>query len=382
MRIVLTTLAIAAITSSAHATTVFETGINETLSNLLNDDVVVRNGTQLTIDASGQVIGAQVPAFIRAPEGVIVEDTSSVTLNGGSITGGQELNGFTTPGNSFVPGDGATGVATLGTSKLIVNSGSISGRDGQSGLRGGDARSGLRADFDSMVTITGGTISGGIGGTGDTDASSGDGGDAALFLTRSMGQISGGVFTGGTGRSGGDGLTVFNDAKVSVSGGTFTAGAGTQRDGWTVFVSNRGRVDISGGTFNSAVNGLGTSPTVFAEQDAIINLSGGTINGPVDLFGRAVLNLRGGEINGEIDMFGTSVLNVFGEDLAFMNGLLSGTLRSGQSVDGLRVNVFDSAVVNLFETAVVPVPASLPLMVSGLAAFALLRRRRSMQASI
>ncbi|MEM8556011.1 MAG: VPLPA-CTERM sorting domain-containing protein [Pseudomonadota bacterium] len=324
-----------------------------------------------------------------------------VRFTGGTVVGGASATDFGGSGANFQNGDNMVFSGTdffggasngdggghgleLDQTETTITGGSFIGGKGQED--GGD---GLHSEA-AEVTITGGVF---MGGESEREV-----GGRAIFFEEvgALGNISGGTFTGGKGGDGaGAAIRVEDNAGVLITGGTFTGGEGgaaalevfdsvfsnlvfvsggtfigsvdaegDQRE--AVWVKDRSKMEISGGSFNATASALstlsisadtaGTTPSIIMEDES-------------------VLDLRGGTFGGHFELSDSAQLNVYGQKLSFNNGLLTGVLQDQTSIS-VHVTVSENASVNLIP-APVPLPASLPLLVAGIGAVTLMRRRNS-----
>lgn len=188
-----------------------------------------------------------------------VINMGSVTVNGGTITGGiLNHGGAVTMNNGTIASD-FTGFSTDGGS-ITVNGGSVSGSMG-----------GIQIDpFESKnaanVTITGGTVNGGITTYFYDNAQYGP-------INISGGTINGGVMNNGT-------LTVtggvINDG-INNHGGTVTVENGTITSGFTGIYSDSGSVTIKGGSVHGNNQGICNDYNRRDSKASIVTVEGGSV---------------------------------------------------------------------------------------------------------
>lgn len=188
-----------------------------------------------------------------------VINMGSVTVNGGTITGGiLNHGGAVTMNNGTITSD-FTGFSTDGGS-ITVNGGSVSGSKG-----------GIQIDpFESRkaatVTITGGTVNGGITTYFYDNAQYGP-------INISGGTINGGVMNNGT-------LTVtggkINDG-VNNHGGTVTIENGTITSDFTGIYSDSGSVTIKGGSIHGNNQGICNDYNRRDSKASIVTVEGGSV---------------------------------------------------------------------------------------------------------
>ena len=273
----------------AFATTIFDNGAVNDVTTAL-DDVVVTNGSTVNFLPGGSATAPPVASPLGLP-GVTLEANSILTVAGGSITGGKIT------GSGF-SGDGIVGFSATG--RIVnISSGSVTG--------GTNANSGSGTPGDAInlvgvnLTVSGGTISGGVSTVGGL-------GGEALQLTQSTLDITGGNFTSGQ-------TTLLNLFEVN----------GT----------------ISGGTFNTG------------DQGQTISLGASSLSSTIDI--------TGGQFeSGSFWAVGNmSTINVFGTNLAINSDILTGKLADGSDLN-VRLNLFGGGAVNL-----IPEPGSLTLLSLG-----------------
>lgn len=336
MRISYLIVAIGFWASTAQATTVFDSGMPETINMVINDDVVIKddgsgNGTDVTLESNANITAQAVDAV-----GITVEETSTLTVEGGKVTGSSA-------------GSGAPGILVQDNTRLTIGDGTIVG---------GANSPGVTVSSALTVTVSGGNITAGET-VGDFSGQNG------LEVFDGILNVSGGMFTGGMGNAteapGGFGLST--SASGAISGGTFIGGDGAFSGGVGLGISGGATIEITGGRF---VAGAATPTREFA----------------IFISDRSTLNLKGGLFEGDIRLEDNSILNVFGEGLKFRNSRLSGTLQSGQTIS-IKISTTAGDSVNLINSdgmafpPQVPLPPALPLLAAGLGTLMLARRPMS-----
>ncbi len=284
------------VAAPAWAVTIFDTPGDFDVTTAL-DDVVISNGASVTFLPGGSATAPPTANSFDGP-GVELQANSSLTVAGGAIVGPDRISGF------FATDNGIRGLDDGGRT-LVISSGSVTGGFGDDAiwLNGVD------------VTVTGGTVAGGVDNQGV--------GGFALNLGDSTVDISGGDFIGQQ-------TTTLNFFQT---GGT-----------------------ISGGTFTTL------------DQRQI--LAHGAFDTPV------TLNITGGEweLDTIVSVGGPATLNFFGTDFQVettdINGrqqdVLTGSLQDGNEIRFV-LNVFNNGTINL-----IPEPTSAALLT--VAGMVLLRR--------
>ncbi len=231
----------------------------------------------------------------------------------------------------------------------------------------------------SILNISGGTITGGA-----TSLPTAFAGSDGVFVVSSSGlsgstMISGGSITGGTGSTGGIGLVLSNVGPTTISGGTITGGNSALNEGQggaAISYQGGSQLTITGGTFAG-----GTSPGIVPIPSASLSDQG---NGLVEVSGGLFLS----EIIVDFTNY-NSRLDFFGTGLTYSNGILSGTLSNGNTINqkvvlsnlstvniNVIVNPMNSEVSFVAAPAVVPEPASITMIALGLGGVALIARSR------
>ncbi|MEM1363087.1 MAG: hypothetical protein AAGF94_15455, partial [Pseudomonadota bacterium] len=321
------------------ATTVFDSGLPTTINTAINDDVVIKNSSSGDATAVTLKNGAAITAQGLNAAGVTVEDTSTLSIEGGKITGSSALSG-------------GPGIVLDGMTRLTMGEGVV---------QAVGAFPGISAFSALTVSISGGSISGGSGPTtGFLDDRNG------LSMFSGILAISGGTFTGGdvtnAANQGGSGLLIDGGTtSAQIAGGIFTGGEDELGGGFGLALIGS-EVEVLGGTF-SAGNSSGDNRLSVSVSSA------------------AILNLKGGMFDGDFAVEFDGVLNVFGEDLTFQNGMLKGHLQSGEEIS-VSVGLVQGGQVNLINSGFgavlppqIPLPPALPLLAAGLGALALIQRR-------
>lgn len=295
------------ITAPAQGTTNFDTPGDFDVTTAL-DDVVISNGADVTFLPTGSATGPATTDAFASP-GVELQENSGLTVAGGSIVGSPRigLGGFA--------GYGIGGFAATG-STLLISSGSVTGGAGiDDTVASNDAIRLSGAD----ITITGGTIAGGVNPTNPN-------GGQALNISNGTLDISGGDFIG-------QNTTTLNLFQVSgtISGGSFTTLAQTQILALGSF-DTPATLDITGGDW---------------ELGSLISVGEGT-----------TLNLFGTGFQTELTDIGNGLLR----------DVLTGTLDDGSPIEFV-LNPNSTGTINL-----IPEPTSLALL--GMGGVAVLTRRR------
>lgn len=329
MRAFIPALVAFSMSSAVHATTTFDSGGMVTTNTPIPDDVVIENGTDVTLEPGGDITAP------TASVGVTVNDISSLSNAGGSAAGGSGENG----GNGVDIGDAST---------FEMSTGSVTGGDATGILPlTGRAGAGLNAQSSApnAVSITGGSITGGNG----TDTPG-----AGAVLTDTDGSISGGSFKGGDANGaleGAPALLVDGASLVSIFDGIFVGGdGGSNTGGDALVVGGTSIVDLFGGEFEGG--------------------SGDEVGGNgIALADNAMANIYGGDIRDGIDAEQNSVVTFFGYDLAFDTGIVTGFFRS-RTRFSINVTVGGNAQVVLSEVAPIALPTPALMMMAGIGALA------------
>ncbi len=234
------------------------------------DSVAVSDGAAVTVSDAGSVTGG------------VTADDATVTVTGGTVAGG-----VTAEGDSAVAvsGGSVTGdvTATDGADVTVSGNGSVAGditsADGNVTVSGGSVTGDI-ASTGGEVAVSGGTVRGGVDATGGTVA------------------VSGGSVT--------DGVDVSNGADVTVSDGSVAGGITAEDDGSSVTVSDDGAVTggvtvsegadvtISGGTVAGGVSA--------EDAGSEATITGGEIAGGVTVADGATGSVSGDDtvVNGTL----------------------------------------------------------------------------------
>lgn len=213
------------VASPVGATVLFNDGGIHDITAPLGDSAAVSNATTVNFLSGSSVAGAD--STVIGGTGVDTGDNSTITINGGNISGG----GAT--GSAGIGGDGIRSV----TGAVNVLDGSVTGGSKAAGSGfGGDA-----VDIrDTAFTMSGGSIIGGY-----KDVSGGGIGGNALQMSGGSLLISGGLVQGGSGGAiSGDALRL-TGVFGTISGGTFTS------DGSSLLRAVSTTLDIVGGVFEA-----------------------------------------------------------------------------------------------------------------------------------
>ena len=389
--------------SGANARTVGSSNSPFAINTSVGETVDVVDGGALTVAAGGSVT----PPARDDEEGAVgvsASGTSSVTIDGGEVSGGE----VTATGFPSFAASGPSGVSATDQADITVNSGSVSG--GATSANGQFGGTGLTVNGTGDVTISGGAITGGA-----VTGNFSNPGDAVDIDTTGTVTITGGMFrsgaqigncngngdvgdirnaevqiSGGTfeGEFGGDGLELGDVRNSSITGGTFIGGDGfvdgssgaPSSEGSGLRVSGASVLSIFDGTFTGGetVRSSGTSHALRVFNTSEVTVFGGSFaddeDALLELNGDSVLHLRGGVIEGSAELRLRSTLNIFGlSDLMFNGTTVAGTLLSGDAIN-LDVAFEDPrAQINL---NVIPLPAGAWLLLSGIAAMGAARRFR------
>lgn len=256
------------------------------------------NGAEFTLE-DGQIINNTSSSGNGA--GVNVSYSGTFTMNGGSITGNNAVDG---------------GGVFLDNSEFIMTAGIISGNTLTLGTGGG-----IDVKGSSTVSITGGEISD------NTAASNGGGvniGGSNITFTLDGGTITGNKATNGAGVFVSGGTFTFESGEISNNTSNGGNGGGVDARDSGSFIMNNGSI-----TGNSAVDGGG----VFIDG-ATFTMIAGTISentvtlgtgGGIDSRGSSTLNIAGGEISRNTANTGGGGININGNVILTITG---GTIES------------------------------------------------------
>lgn len=310
-------------------------GKTVTLLAATTENIVVEDGTAVTLDlgaftitndGSGHTITNRGTLTIQGRGTVdnvnhacaALWNEGTAVLNGGTFNRSQETGS-------------SADVSGSNSYYTVVNHGTMTINDGVTVTQNGKFSSLLENGWydgtqntsaaDSVLTIEGGTFSGGLNTIKNDDygvlyinGGSFENVAQAALLNWNEAEISGGTFTADETSS----CVVLNgyindtmDAgTLKITGGTFTGGEGTDALNTMGGSYNSGAIEISGGEFNGDIvlgNGNRSSGTLSISGDAVVNgnisntnsdaitVTGGTITGTVSNTGTGTTEISGGE---------------------------------------------------------------------------------------
>ncbi len=291
--------------------------------------------------------------LVAAPahaQSLTLNDGDNVTVSGTGTVGTVGGTPVANTTSTYTDADGKIyAVQTNGTSTFTLAEGGI-----VSSAK--NYNYGLLAEGSGPVTVSGGSISAGQGGTG-------------LFAVGSV-TISGGSISGG---QGGTALDAYEDGAVTISGGTLSAGV----DGRGIFAEGSGSITISGGSISTGQGGTALADN----RSGPVTINGGSISagaggtaladtgsGPVTISGGSISTGAGGF--GLFDYQSTLNLFSFGDTPFLIDGVpmnnttLDGSLyQSGtDTISGTLANgdVLDTTFQDFNGTINLNTPAAVP----------------------
>ncbi|MEM6498958.1 MAG: hypothetical protein AAF709_19825 [Pseudomonadota bacterium] len=377
----ITTAVLSFVASAAGAATVLGTGGAITLTASETDGIVVRNDTDVT-----QNSGTSVSVQSGATPGAIVEDTSTLSVNG-TITGGELTNAerFEQAGDGvqvqddgavFVSGgtviggaasgfedpEGGFGISATGNSTVSVTGGLVIGGAGSAEDEDGRGGDGIRAFGNTTILVDGGIVEGGTSSASDDDSVAGQGVDASgnAMVTLQSGEIRGGSTA--TGEDAGLALLLRDDASFHMTGGKLVGGDSVDEEGGAIAANGTGlaSITIEGGEISTGAPAGFFGSTLLQLSQSSLNISGGTFTSTGQIVGdfqstgtisggtfigsnpslmfalfNSTFDISGGTFTPGSDAFRTGdVLSVFGSSLIDISGgMFNGDFSLGGTTD-------------------------------------------------
>ncbi len=258
----------------------------------------------------------------------------SITVSGGTITGGMTGTSESTYGTTGTGGNIFIGANASSNGQLTVKGGTITG--GKS-LKGGNIY------IDGKLTMSAGTVKDGSTPIDSTDAYGGN----ICTGTRSTGAlvtISGGTISGGTSYQGGN---IASRGDTTVSGGTVSGGRAYKRGGNIFQVNNASRTLTVTGNATikdgyAKYSDTGTDKTDYPDETSANQTTGGNIHvhGEVGALGYAVIS--GGTISGGTANCGGSIYCA--GTMLISGGTISGGRTRGNLASG--GNIYQAGLVS------------------------------------
>ncbi len=245
--------------------------------------VIYVNGGSLTVTDSatnGTITGGNTTS---RGGGILVEESGSLTISGGSVSDNTALNG----GGIAING----GSLTISGGKISNNNatgaaGGVLVNPNSTGTMTGGIISGNTAELNCgglYVTQSSFTMSGGtIGGTTADDANSGQRGGGVFVYENATFTMTGGTITGNNATSGagnGGGVYVFTGATFTMSNGTISGNTAAMYGGG-VYVYT-GTFNMENGTI-SGNESISQGGGIYGSTDATITINDGTIGGDTE----------------------------------------------------------------------------------------------------
>lgn len=224
-----------------------------------NAYIQITGDGELTVTDSGST--GSISGF-TTDQGIIqagVINNGTVTVGSGAVKGGILNHGGTVIVNNGVITSDFTGISTDGGS-VTVNGGSVSGS------RGGIQIDPYESKNAATVTITGGTVNGGITTYFYENAQYGP-------INISGGTINGGVMNNGTLNITGG---TINDG-VNNHGGTVIVENGTIQSNFTGIYSDSGSITVRGGTIHGNNQGICNDYNKRDAKSSVVTINGGSV---------------------------------------------------------------------------------------------------------
>lgn len=278
--------------------------------------------------ATDDTVTADTTSAVDNLGGNIYNNTNTVTISGGEITGGTATNGGSIYAKVAVTISGGTitgGSATNGGNIYAAVETTVSGGT----VTGGTATNGGNIYAAAALTVSDGTITSGT-------ATSGGNIYATAALT-----VSGGTITKGTAENGGN---IYTNAALDMTGGTISYGSSTKTITDTSYqYYGGGNVFLTGSAAVFTMNGANALVT---EGDAAFN------GGNIYLMSSAKFQLVTGTVsNGAVAYTGTCGLqgggNIHATDGATTVDIDGGTIIGGTAMRGGNIAVVNNADLNV-----------------------------------
>lgn len=266
------------------------------------------NGGNIWINAVSEfkIVSGEIAGGSSVTGGSIYQAGATVTMTGGTITGGKATSG--SGGN------------------IRINNGTFT-------MSGGTIEKGYSLDHGGNVTIIGGTVK--LQGGTITDGSGKNGGNMSINTGGTV-EIDGVTIQKGTATGGGGNIYIFNNAaaKITIKSGTITEGKAAA--GGNIQINKAGlTVNMTGGTISNGTS-TGHGGGVYLAAGAF-NMTGGTISGNSAANRGGAVYIAGGSVTVDGGIIDGNQSTDHGGNVFIVNGA-NLTLNSGKIINGVAGN--------------------------------------------